>query len=128
MKKSLLILLACFYLVAASGITLNLHYCGGKLKEVSLFASNDDDGCCGNKKRSKGCCSEKNALIKVKDNHFSNASIKIDNQVAKVLIPQLSYVLINYLSAGFDFKPRYSHSPPVHYDKPIYLKNRVLII
>jgi len=53
MKKITIILLTIFYFAVASGITVSLHYCGGKFKEFSLNKSSNEDGCCGNKKKSK---------------------------------------------------------------------------
>ena len=128
MKKSLIILFASFYLILASGLSISLHYCGGKLKDISFFSSSNEEGCCGTKKKSKGCCSEKSAFIKVKDNHFAGNSIKVlnssiksipapvFNQLFEIQNPDISYTALNY------------HAPPVFYDNPIYLKHRVLII
>ena len=79
MKKSFIILFTSFYLILASGLSISLHYCGGKLKDISLFSSGNEDGCCGSKKKSKGCGNEKSAFIKVKDNHFAGTNIKVFN-------------------------------------------------
>jgi len=126
MKRALIILLASFYLIFASGLTLSLHYCGGKLKSVSLFSSNEE-GCCGKKMKSKGCCKNKTTFIKVKDSHNSAKITELNSvyfHVIAVAATQLNassrinetYIVSNY------------HAPPVLYDNPLYLKHRVLII
>lgn len=128
MKKLIIILFSFFYLGLTSGITLNLHYCGGKIKSISFFHSNDEDGCCGKKMKSKGCCDEKTTIFKVKDNHQSSDNIKLAfNQykvfdavipvlVSKIILETNSHSILNY------------HAPPVLYDNPLYLKHRVLLI
>lgn len=128
MKKVLLISFAFFYLMLASGVHLSMHYCGNKLKDISFFNSGDEDGCCGTKKKSKGCCNETTAFIKVKDNHFAGNNLKIfKNPVS--LVPT---VFFNQLFEIRDINICYSdlnyHAPPVLYDNPLYLQHRVLII
>ena len=85
MKKSFIILFASFYLMLASGLSISLHYCGGKLKDISLFNNSNEDGCCGSKKKSKGCCNNKSVFIKVKDNHFAHTNIKVFNSPVKLI-------------------------------------------
>jgi len=128
MKKTLIILFSFFYLSLTSGITLNLHYCGGKIKNISFFHTNSEEGCCGKKMKSKGCCDEKTTIFKVKDNHQSSDNIKlvfnhfkvfdvaVPVLVSKIYIESNSYTVLNY------------HAPPVLYDNPLYLKYRVLLI
>lgn len=128
MKKWLVILLAAFYLILVSGLNVSLHYCGGKLKTISLFNNGNENGCCGTKEKSKGCCNERSAFVKVKDNHFGNDHVKILNSPVKslpamvfqqrFLVPdaEISDIVLNY------------YAPPVLYGNPRYLKYRVLII
>ena len=127
MRKLIIIFLCAFYLMVSLGITLSLHYCGGKLKSVSLF-SNNEEGCCGSKKKSKGCCKNKTTVIKVKDSHQLN-------KVAKINVTYITFVNVAYTQVSFNFScfsKAYTASnyyePPVLYDNPLYLKHRVLII
>lgn len=127
MKKTVIILLAAFYLIIASGVTFNLHYCGGKLKTVSLF-SNNEEGCCGSKKKSKGCCKDKTTLIKVEDSHQLSHIAKV-NSANIISLATLSVQLLFNLESGSDAEPTPNyHSPPVLYDNPLYLKNQVFLI
>lgn len=127
MKRVLIIFLAAFYLIIASGLTLSLHYCGGKLKAVSLF-SNKEEGCCGNKKKSKGCCKDKTTVIKVKDNHQSSQIAKINPTGTKFINVVNTQLLFNFLQPNEVHVASNYHAPPVLYDNPLYLKHRVLII
>lgn len=129
MKKSFLILFSLFYLTVASGITINLHYCNGKLRQISLFNSPKGKGCCGKKMESKKCCSDKAAFVKVNDNHNSSKSINLSYNHFKIvdvalLAPKVSlYVSENILNNTLNY-----HAPPALYDNPLYLKHRVLLI
>lgn len=128
MKKSLIILFASFYLMLASGLSISLHYCGGKLKDISLFSNGNEDGCCGTKKKSKGCCNEKTAFIKVKDNHFGGNNLKVLNSPVKSIPAAVFHQLFEIPNTEIPYTALNYHSPPVLYDNPIYLKHRVLII
>lgn len=126
MKRVTIIFLSVFYLMIASGLSFSLHYCGGKLKSISLYASAEKT-CCGSKKKSKGCCKDKTTLLKVEDSH---QLVK----VAKVTTPTVKYVhsfsvqlLFNVFPADLNTDSDF-HLPPVLYDNPLYLKHRVLII
>lgn len=78
---------------------------------------------------SKDCCKNKHSYLKVKDSHHLNSTIKINT--AKVLI--YDFILPPAVAL---YQPYFiqtelisdCHAPPVIYDNPLYLKNRVLII
>ncbi len=128
MKKILILLFSFFYLVLTSGMILNFHYCGGKIKSISLFSSSDEVGCCGSKMKSKNCCKDKTAYVKVKDNHNSNPFLKFitfKGQMLEIAIP--SYLLAFQYSLQVERIQNY-YPPPVLYDNPLYLKHKVLII
>lgn len=128
MKKITIILLTFFYFTVASGITVNMHYCGGKFKQISLFHPVNDNGCCGSKKKSKGCCNNKTTFIKVKDNHNLNKNVNLTFNQFKILTPFTSTQLFaNLFKSDFYLKLDY-HSPPLLYNNPLYLKYKVLII
>ena len=101
---------------------------GGKFKDISLFSTGNEDGCCGTKKKSKGCCNEKTAFVKVKDNHFGGDNIKVLNSPIKSIPAAVFSQLFEIPNTGILYTALNYHSPPVLYDNPIYLKHRVLII
>ena len=127
MKKLLTISLAVFYLFIASGVYVNMHYCGGKLKKIAFYSVNDEDGCCGSEEKSDGCCKDKSSFIKVKDDHHSFGAVKVASNFLKyseVIQPELKISL----SPEFTNQRNTDHDPPVYYDNPLYLKLKVLLI
>lgn len=80
MKRFLIILFSMIYLVTTAGISVNLHYCEDKLKDISFLGKDTEDGddchdekedtsCCDDY-NSKICCNDKQATIKIQDNQF----------------------------------------------------------
>ena len=128
MKKITIILLTFFYFTVASGITVNMHYCGGKFKQISLFHPVNDTGCCGSKKKGKGCCNDKTTFIKVKDNHNLSENVNLNFNYFKILTPITSTQLFTNLFKSDSYLKFYYHSPPLLYNNPLYLKYKVLII
>jgi len=118
--------LSCCYLVVAFGITLNIHYCGGNIKEVSLFTISEE-GCCGSEEESSGCCDDDVAVLKLKDDQRSSTFFTITPQ--SFLTNTINTEFTAYiLSGGIIHILQNYHSPPVFYGNPIYLRNRVLTI
>jgi hypothetical protein len=70
-------LLTFLYCVFAIGISVNKHFCGGKLTFVSFFHSVSEKDCCGDNHK-KDCCNDKNHFIKVTDNHQVSTSKNIN--------------------------------------------------
>ena len=129
MKKTFIILLASFYLIVASGLAVSIHYCGGKLKQISFINNNNEKGCCGSKKKSKGCCKTKTAFLKVKDNHEANSLVKSPTPAkltANVLPTALVYTV--YVNNVCNSVINYHAPPVIIYGNPLYLENRVLLI
>jgi len=91
MKKIIAIALLLLYGAASSGMTVQFHYCCGKLDNVSLAVANDTH--CGMKHKmgSKSCCATK--LLSLK--------IKAEQQAAKVF--QTSFGLVALKTTPPDF-------------------------
>ena len=114
-------------MTSTSGVSINAHYCGGKIKHISVFAGNED-GCCGNKKKSKGCCKDKTTIIKVQDNHQASKVAQVSSPTIHLVAIVSVQLLFNLpISDEVNIISNY-HAPPVLYDNPLYLKHRVLII
>lgn len=129
MKKILTILLLFVYLICASGVRINVHYCGGKLKQISFFQVNEKKGCCGNKMKSKNCCKDKVAVLKIKDVHKAVSHLKApgpSSEFAALIIPVLT---LNF-STGITLVNEVVNNPePPDLSRPdIYLSNGVLLI
>lgn len=74
MKKLFTIFLALTYLAISSGIVVNMHYCMGKLANVTYNTQSDSHcGICG--MDDSGCCHDDVKVVKLEDNHKSASTI-----------------------------------------------------
>ena len=70
MKQLFIILLAFVYLTSTAGVNVEMHYCHGKLKSVSLASILHKDCCCKMKAAMKnGCCKTEVKTCKLNENH-----------------------------------------------------------
>lgn len=76
LRNSFIVLLSMMVFITSSGLTVNLHYCGGQLENVSM--QNQNDGCMMDKTSSKSGCDEKNQKPQLKNinNCCQNHQIK----------------------------------------------------
>lgn len=71
-----ILLFAFSYLVSVTGLTLNMHYCGGELSCVSLFIPDD---CCECPDESdSSCCSDSGIFLKASDDSHLSSSGTFD--------------------------------------------------
>ncbi|RYD55383.1 MAG: hypothetical protein EOP56_15845 [Sphingobacteriales bacterium] len=80
MKKFLVIPVMFIYLLAVSGIMIQLHYCGQELESWNMYLENEscDDGACGDEsEESDGCCENKVITAKVSYDQHSENFIKL---------------------------------------------------
>lgn len=128
MKAFIIILFSVFYLLVSTGTSLNIHYCGGKLRNIT-FTSFSEKECCGGKMKSKGCCRNEKIVIKVKDKQQLNETHKI-SLIKEIIIPNNEIYYLPYTSfyTSKNDIPENYHAPPIFYKTPLFLKNRVLII
>jgi hypothetical protein len=129
MLRKLLIMLFCFvYILFSIGVAVNLHYCGGKLANVSFNHVNENN-CCGLKMKKMNCCKEKCIAYKINDNQNGGSKSLLLNNNIKTLdifyypittnLPGLKPILFFELNSG---KP-----PNIDYGNT-YLLNRVFRI
>ncbi|NDA98228.1 MAG: hypothetical protein EBY31_03365, partial [Flavobacteriia bacterium] len=85
------ILLAFIYLIPAIGISVNKHYCGGKLASVDIGIGHKDNCPCGNKPMKKGCCKNETQFFKFKQpsNSIPHVELKFESN-DYCLIPNYS--------------------------------------
>jgi hypothetical protein len=57
---------ALFLLVSTTGITISMHYCGGKLVTTSIYK--EAKSCCDG---SKGCCENKTFRYEIKNDYLN---------------------------------------------------------
>ena len=129
MKRIFLILFSVLYLFTVSGFALNLHYCGGKLRTISVAFDVDEENCCGSKKmKKKDCCKNDFQFIKIKDDQQNIHSVKVPPNDFKQLALFVLYVNEQTFSTPESKSYTDYYSPPLIPKDPLYLQNRVLMI
>lgn len=127
MKRTLLTILAIFYLGVSSGATVHFHYCMGELVSWGL-AKQSGKICdfCGMPKtiaKEKSCCKDVEQQAKVEKSQKANQLIyKFEALASAVIQPEL---YINY-QAPIPLKitrEALSNAPPDGQHIPVYLKN-----
>ena len=126
MKKLAVILIMLLYGFTSTGMTLQLHYCCGKLKSVELFATEKKDCGMSHKMGSKPCCETKafagsqksDQLLQVQAINLMVAPADIPAPVAhtaEIILPEtISYVA--------------SDTSPPQASTPIFIRNCVFRI
>lgn len=127
MKRPVVAILAFLYLVIASGITVNIHYCMGDFASVDYgIPVNDACNVCGMKEK-KGCCHTEYKLVKIQDAHqLAKLTIEFAKAPAEPA-PTTSARPEGLLSQLQAQELRY-HSPPDERFNNVYLHNRVFRI
>lgn len=80
MKKFLVIPVMFIYLIAVSGIMIQLHYCGAELESWNVYLENDGcaDGFCDEEpQKADGCCQNKVIAAKVSHDQHTENFIKL---------------------------------------------------
>jgi len=105
MNRLLIIVFAFFYLCVSTGGSLHLHYCMGKLIDISLFetgkAHSEIKECskCGMQQQSQGngCCKDVHTIIKSETDQALISSI-VSPGFSLVLLALTEYHPLNYLT------------------------------
>ncbi|PCH96456.1 MAG: hypothetical protein COB85_03535 [Bacteroidetes bacterium] len=61
MRKFSNILLVVFYLLVSVGIGYNMHYCGGNLSSIDLYAKSS--ACCCDEDMANNCCDDESSYF-----------------------------------------------------------------
>jgi len=111
MKKLSAILLSVLYLVLTTGISLNIHYCGGKIESVS-FISEVNSCCCESNEMQNNCCKNKQLFIKFESDQklisCNTINFKADEYVGiqnSVLLSEHRFESKQQSFSFFDFNP-----------------------
>ena len=130
LKKSYILFFAMVYFIASSGFTINTHFCGGKLKTVSLF-NQAKEGCCSKKTCKKGCCQDSKSFIKVKDvQESNNNSVLTSKQIKIADFNSLGYAILSviYSSGKIGIISKKVHDHPILYKQQIFIEFHSLLI
>ena len=107
-RKTTHIVLALFLMIATTGLTFSMHYCGGKL--VSMSINKEAKSCCDG---TGGCCENKTLQFEVGDDYVSPVQIE-DHKIAEldVLFPILFVLNFNLLLEGDEVFEAYDDTSP----------------
>lgn len=127
MKQKIALSLCAFYLFGVIGLALSMHFCSGKLAEVSFFANEVSCKFC--KKETKtadnSCCKNTKVEVKVKDDHQGQNAFKLPKVFSfDVLFPDKFTEIIKAFLPRF-FKKFENKAPPQTKSVAIHLLNCV---
>lgn len=131
MKRILVTILALLYMAGATGATVHVHYCMGKVMGAN-FGHGDDEMCvkCGMKKSvSKGCCKDEHKTVKTADHQLAKLSFSLTGSL--VFLPTTPFYCSfrEPLYTGTNSSLNRTHGPPILGQSiPVYLKIRNLRI
>jgi hypothetical protein len=134
MKKLLVILIMLVYGLSSSGMSVNFHFCCGKLDDISI-SSQKEESCAKDQKSTKDhnsfskqrCCDDKHLEFKLKADQEPSAKwVQAYKQLTSPAFTAISYSLwqpqykpVNELATG----------PPLAVSTlPLFIKNRVFRI
>jgi hypothetical protein len=132
MKKIIVALLAVLYLGSSSGATIHLHYCMGKLVNLSFsFNEKEKEKCskCGmkNSRDQKGCCKNEHKQIKIeKDQKLTEKAVNLF-YATSVTHPTHNVELPSIKITSVTNANPISHAPP-RSQVAIYICNCVFLI
>lgn len=132
MRKLVVTIVALLYLAAASGATMHLHYCMGKLVDAKAFHKPAKTcGKCGMEKKpgkDNGCCKDEHKFVLLDKDQKATAqqlfTFKAFSAVA--VIPH--YFNTELLPAALAEYFPISHAPPLPGSTAIYLQHCVFRI
>ncbi|NML22156.1 hypothetical protein HHL16_14835 [Pseudoflavitalea sp. G-6-1-2] len=125
MKKAVIAILAVLYVTVTSGITVNIHYCMGKLASVE-YGYDDHDACglCGMTEQREGCCHTEYKLVKVDDAHQLVPIADHNFQMPVAILPYEIVWIDEAPAKAVQISPS-GNDPPDQHDTPVYLRNCV---
>lgn len=116
-------LILSIYLLGSFGVVINMHFCFGELKSVSIYEWGSEN-CCEALVEKAPCC----------DNQQIHFSVEGDQQIGPNLTlraPQMEIVGIDYVEAAIFMQPtalRHPHAqaPPATSSKPWIIYQRLI--
>jgi hypothetical protein len=131
MKKLFVAILAILYMGTSTGVTVELHYCMGKLVEWTL-GHNDNSLCgnCGMEKKSgsaSGCCKDEYKQLKIdKDQKRSVNIFQLNETLTEATPINLNFSILYLFSSPATFTK--INAPPPGCGIPLTLLNCIFRI
>lgn len=117
-----------FYLIPSIGFSIDVHWCGKKLKIVSFDAAHEKNCPCS-KKRAKGCCKDVHVSLKLTDSQKTSTEVTSpSNGFVKHLTATIPCLISLSPRHNFVFNFSRYHAPPFKSKEPVYLLNSVIRI
>lgn len=129
MKKAAAILLLALFLITNSGMSVTMHWCGGRLADVSLFSTEKHNCPCGKKKMKPGCCKDRAVTLKA-----NNELAKTNSLTVKIPTPKIEFSFTTVqrdINAAAQFQlavVETYHPPPCYHTCAIYVRHRSFLI
>ena len=123
MKRIATILLTFFYLIPAIGFSFDIHWCGNKVRSVSIIKAHGEKCPCGMKMKA-GCCKDVHTNIKLSESQKGSSQIvSPNNSITKYLTEfSIKNNLTLYPKTDVIDIANY-HSPPAIRRLPVFLLN-----
>jgi len=133
MKKAVVAILACIYLVVSTGATIHSHYCMGKLVEWGLSPkSNGECSKCGmvktNADTGKGCCNDKQQHVKLSADQKITASIEVMHLSCVALPVQYPNLIAVHAFSSAQRAYSFSNAPPRSSKVSLHIINSTFLI
>jgi hypothetical protein len=128
MRKLLSAFLIFIYILPAVGFSMDVHWCGKKLKVVA-FDSPHEKKCPCNKEMPSGCCKDSHVSVKLSDNQKTTTQLNAPhNSFVKKINPLVSFSVPTLESHAVAFDFTKYHAPPFKSKLPVYLVNSIIRI
>lgn len=130
MRRIVAIILLICYLIPCVGMSVNTHYCGGRVTSVSIISSKSNQCPCGKRMMKKGCCKDKVTFVKLPQEQNIQKGFAYSFAKALNLLfgKTFTYTSSFWPSIVADFIPKWTDPPPGFHIRNIYLLNQVFRI
>lgn len=107
MRQKIAMALCAFYLISVIGVAMNMHFCSGKLSEISFKKPAGCGACKSESKYAKtnNCCKNTAVDAKIKDSHKGETKVKLPQDFSIELflgpvVSELFKLILPNTSAG----------------------------
>jgi hypothetical protein len=122
-KKVSTLLLLFLFLLANSGMAVNIHWCGGKLSSVELNIDKKSKCECGKKTMKPNCCEDSSFHLKA-SNEYSKATYEcnLKQPIVKVAFLLNFYRSITFTSVLTLQQHQFEFPPPLIPKEPLFVR------
>jgi hypothetical protein len=129
MKKVAAIFLTILYLIPSIGFSMDLHFCGSNVTEVSIQKSLDKDCVCG--KSSSKCCKEIHLEVKLDASQKVSSSLVVSKKVNEIKVFRNAFLVSELLTSSTP-KNNFVYYDPLSFSSlqkhPVYITNSSLLL